>query len=121
MKLLFDQNISFRVAKKLKTNFSDCKQVRELQLENLIDREIWTFEKENDYTIVTFDADFYDFVTLFGHPPKIVWLRIGNTSTENLITVLQDHTDIIKTFVQDKNYSAIGCLEINSYRSGTNP
>jgi predicted nuclease of predicted toxin-antitoxin system len=84
-----------------------------LQLENLSDREIWNFAKEKQYTIVSFDADFYDFVTLYGHPPKIIWLRIGNTSTENLIKVLQNHTDIIKTFVQDKNYSAIGCLEIN--------
>ncbi len=113
MKLLFDQNISFRVANRLKTNFPDCSQVRELQLENLSDREIWNFAKEKQYTIVTFDADFYDFVTLYGHPPKIIWLRIGNTSTENLIKVLQNHSDIIKTFVQDKNYSAIGCLEIN--------
>ena len=113
MKLLFDQNISFRVANRLKTNFPGCRQVRELQLENLSDREIWNFAKEKQYTIVSFDADFYDFVTLYGHPPKIIWLRIGNTSTENLIKVLQNHTDIIKTFVQDKNYSAIGCLEIN--------
>lgn len=40
VKLLFDQNISFRVAIKLKHLFPDCDQVRTLQLENKSDIEI---------------------------------------------------------------------------------
>lgn len=112
MKLLFDQNISYRVVAKLKATFSECGQVRELKLENRSDREIWEFAKKEQYTIVTFDADFYDLVTLYGHPPKVVWLRIGNTKTDNLIANLQNHSDIIRAFISDKNYSDIGCLEI---------
>ena len=34
MKLLFDQNISFRIIPKLKDVFPEAKQVRELALEN---------------------------------------------------------------------------------------
>lgn len=113
MKLLFDQNISFRVANKLKPVFPECGQVRELKLEDKSDREIWNFAKKEQYTIVTFDADFYDLVTLYGHPPKIVWLRMGNTTTDNLIKVLHNHSDIIRAFVTDKNYADIGCLEID--------
>ena len=112
MKLLFDQNISFRVASKLQAHFPGCGQVRELKLENKTDREIWNFAKSENYTIVTFDADFYDLATLFGHPPKVIWLRMGNTSSEHLIAVLQSHADIIRSFVTDSNYSNIGCLEI---------
>lgn len=113
MKLLFDQNISFRVANRLKSIFPACGQVRELKLEDKSDREIWIFAKKEEYTIVTFDADFYDLVVLYGHPPKVIWLRIGNTSSDNLITVLQNHADIIKAFVTDKNHAEIGCLEID--------
>ncbi len=113
MKLLFDQNISFRVVNKLKATFPGCRQVRELNLEAKSDREIWNFANNEKYTIVTFDADFYDLVTLYGHPPKVVWLRTGNTSTDNLIKTLIFHSEIIKTFVGDKNYDDIGCLEIN--------
>lgn len=113
MKLLFDQNISFRVANRLKSVFPTCGQVRELKLEDKSDREIWNFAKKEEYTIVTFDADFYDLVVLYGHPPKVIWLRIGNTSSDNLIKVLQYHADIIKAFVTDKNYAGIGCLEID--------
>jgi predicted nuclease of predicted toxin-antitoxin system len=112
MKLLFDQTISFRIVSKLQSLFPECGQVRELNLENRTDREIWDFAKMKEYTIVTFDADFYDFVTLYGHPPKIIWLRMGNTKTENLTTVFQRHHEIIKAFIEDKNYAAIGCLEI---------
>jgi predicted nuclease of predicted toxin-antitoxin system len=113
VKLLFDQNISFRVVNKLKPVFPVCGQVRELKLEDKSDREIWNFAKKEQYTIVTFDADFYDIVTLYGHPPKIVWLRMGNTTTDNLIKVLQNHSDIIRAFVTDKNYEDLGCLEID--------
>ncbi len=113
MKLLFDQNISFRVANKLRLVFPDCGQVRELNLEDKTDREIWNFAKKEGYTIVTFDADFYDLVTLYGHPPKIVWLRISNTSSDNLIAIFQKHAELIKTFVSDHNYHDIGCLEID--------
>ena len=113
MKLLFDQNISFRVANRLRPIFPGCGQVRELNLEDKSDQEIWNFATKEEFTIVTFDADFYDLVTLYGHPPKVIWLRIGNTSTDNLIRVLQSHSEIIKAFVSDINYADIGCLEID--------
>ena len=83
MKLLFDQNISYKVAKRLKVSYPDCAQIRELGLENRSDREIWEFSKNEGFTIVSFDSDFYDLVTLYGHPPKIIWLRTGNTRTES--------------------------------------
>jgi predicted nuclease of predicted toxin-antitoxin system len=112
VKLLFDQTISFKAALRLKHTFPECGQVRELKLEDKSDREIWVFAKRQQFTIVTFDADFYDLVTLFGHPPKVIWLRIGNTSTDNLIAILQSHADTIKAFITDKTYADIGCLEI---------
>ena len=113
MKLIFDQNISFRVVNKLRSTFPESGQVRDLNLENKSDRDIWNFAKNEDYTIVTFDGDFYDLVTLYGHPPKVIWLRMGNTSSDNLIALLQKHAEIIKTFITDTNYADIGCLEID--------
>ncbi len=113
MKLLFDQNISYRVANKLKDEFPGSGQVRELHLENQSDKAIWDFAKNEQFTIVTFDADFYDMTTLLGHPPKIVWLRMGNTRSEHLIEVILHYSDIIKTFITDSNYAGIGCLEIS--------
>jgi predicted nuclease of predicted toxin-antitoxin system len=42
MNLLFDQNISFRIIKLINDVFPGARQVRELQLENSTDLDIWT-------------------------------------------------------------------------------
>lgn len=108
MKLLFDQNISFRLINKILDLFPDSKQVRELGLENSTDLEIFEFAKRNDFSIVTFDSDFCDLNTIKGYPPKIIWIRTGNTTTKNLEKILRKNFDLIKVFLSE-NY---GCLEI---------
>jgi predicted nuclease of predicted toxin-antitoxin system len=112
VKLLFDQNISFRIISKIKKNFPEAKQVRQLGIENYSDIEIWKFAKENQYTIVTFDADFFDLSNLKGHPPKIIWLRFGNTKTDFLADIINTRKSIIEDFINTPEYSEIACLEI---------
>jgi predicted nuclease of predicted toxin-antitoxin system len=111
--LLFDQNISFRIVQKIQTLFPNSKQVRELGLEGFSDDKIWKFAKENNYTIVTFDSDFFEISNLKGHPPKIIWLRTGNTTTKNIIEILQQKKEIIIDFISNPLYAEISCLEIN--------
>ncbi|WP_051584651.1 DUF5615 family PIN-like protein [Pedobacter jeongneungensis] len=88
MKLLFDQNISHRITKLLEADFSACDQIRRLKLENRSDKEIGAFDGQNGYVIVTFDDDFYEFSNLYGHPPKIIWLRFGNNTTSGIAETL---------------------------------
>lgn len=114
MKLLLDQNISFRITSKIQDLFPESKQVRDLGLENSKDSFLWNYAKENNYCIVTFDGDFYDLGLIKGSSPKVIWLRLGNTSTQNIETVLRKIYELIKTFLTDPNYNEIGCLEINN-------
>ena len=114
MKLLLDQNISFRITSKIQDLFPGSKQVRDLGLENSKDSFLWNYAKENNYCIVTFDGDFYDLGLIKGSSPKVIWLRLGNTSTQNIETVLRKNFELIKTFLTDPNYNEIGCLEINN-------
>lgn len=114
MKLLFDQNISFRITNKIQDLYPGSKQVRDLGLENSKDSFLWTYANENNYCIVTFDGDFYDLGLVKGSSPKIIWLRPGNTCTQNIENVLRKNYELIKTFLTDPNYRDIGCLEINS-------
>ena len=114
MKLLLDQNISFRITSKIQDLFPGSKQVRDLGLENSKDSFLWNYAKENNYCIVTFDGDFYDLGLIKGSSPKVIWLRLGNTTTEYIETVLRKNYDLIKTFLTDPNYIEIGCLEINN-------
>jgi len=110
MKLLFDQNISFRVLRLLPDSFSDCRHVRSVGLDDCDDVKIWQFAKQNGFTIVTFDADFFDISVLRGFPPKIVWLRMGNLTTSEIAEcVLFNYSDIV-SFIDNSDQS---CLEID--------
>ena len=101
MKLLFDQNISFKVAKKIQTLFPGSNHLSDLRLTGAKDIEIWEFSKVNGYCIVTFDFDFIDLSTLKGSPPKIILLKLGNSSTERIIDKLQMEFVIIKEFLMN--------------------
>ena len=110
MKLLFDQNISFRVLRLLSDCFADCCHVRSVGLNDCNDAKIWQYAKQNAFTVVTFDADFFDMSVLRGFPPKIVWLRTGNLTTSEIAErIILNYANII-SFVDNSEQS---CLEID--------
>ena len=110
VKLLFDQNISFRVLRLLPDCFSDSRHVRSVGLNDCDDAKIWQFAKQNGFTVVTFDADFFDISVLRGFPPKIVWLRTGNLTTPEIAEcIILNYSDIV-SFIDNSNQS---CLEID--------
>jgi len=112
MKLLFDQNISFRIIPKLLESFPGSKQIRELGLEDNSDLAIWKYARNHGFAIVTFDADFFDLSNLHGHPPKIIWLRTGNRKTGSLAELIIEKSDLIREFLNNPNYKEIACIEI---------
>lgn len=112
MKLLFDQNISRRIIKKLPYIFSECMQVNHVGLKDCDDIDIWNYARDNDYTIVTFDSDFYDLSLVNGWPPKIIWLRTGNLTTSGIAQLLKNKQEAIEDFINSKESLNIACLEI---------
>ena len=109
MNLLFDQNISFKIIKRIENFLPNSKQVKSLKLENKSDKEIWEYAKKHKYVIVTFDSDFYDFSIIWGSPPKIIWLRTNDQRTETIVSLLKNHVLTINEFIEN---SEIACLEI---------
>jgi predicted nuclease of predicted toxin-antitoxin system len=112
MRLLFDQNISFRITKKLISYFPDCKHVSDCGLSDHDDPEIWEYARDNNYAIVTFDSDFFDISLIQGYPPKIIWLRYGNLTTNELAQLLIDNNEIIDSFLNSEDQRDISCLEL---------
>lgn len=51
--------------------------------------------------IVSKDSDFHQMSLLYGHPPKTVWLRVGNAPTATTVALLQEHRATIRRFHQD--------------------
>ncbi len=102
MKILLDANISYRVVNKIKDVFPKASHLKFHTLEECDDIKIWEFAKENNYTIITNDSDFNDFLMVWGMPPKIIWLRMGNLSTKNIIKLLISKKQNILDFINNE-------------------
>jgi predicted nuclease of predicted toxin-antitoxin system len=108
MKLLFDQNLSFKLCQQLADLFPGSEQVRRLGLESADDRAIWQYAGANDFVLVSLDADFAEMAALMGAPPKVIWLHCGNQPTAAIERLIRDHFGAIATFEHDDS----ACLEI---------
>ena len=101
MKLLFDQNLSWRLPTKLGDLFPDSQHIREAGLKESDDADIWDYAKSNDFVIVSKDADFQQRSLLYGHPPKVIRLRVGNCTVQTIEDLLRRHSTAIHTFGSD--------------------
>jgi predicted nuclease of predicted toxin-antitoxin system len=109
MKLLFDQNLSFRLCKTLSDVFPSSEHVGLLGLSEADDLAVWTHARDGGFCLVSQDADFADLALLRGAPPKLIWLRCGNRPTAYMASLLRGHRSAISAFAE--NESAV-CLEI---------
>ncbi len=114
MKFLFDQNVSHRILQFLPDQFADSQTVKQVYLMNAPDKEVWDFAKRNGFIIVTQDSDFNDLNTLFGFPPKIIWIRTGNLSTKEIAEILRKYYTELQSFFHDASF---GCFEIFNVRN----
>jgi predicted nuclease of predicted toxin-antitoxin system len=77
--------------------------------QKLTDLFIWQFAKDNQYTILTFDEDFSELQNLYSYPPKIIWLRTGNVSTDIIASLLIQFKEDIDEFLANDE---LGVYEI---------
>ncbi|MGH9113753.1 MAG: DUF5615 family PIN-like protein [Acidimicrobiales bacterium] len=61
--------------------------------------------------IVSKDSDFRQLAFLYGPPPKVMWLRVGNASTATVLQVILDHVEVIEAFAVSVD-EALQCREI---------
>lgn len=59
MRLLFDQNLSFKLVRLLADVYPDSVHVRDLQLVEADDLTIWRYAAERELAIVSKDSDFH--------------------------------------------------------------
>lgn len=107
MKLLFDQNLSPRLVKSLADLFPDSNHVFFVGLDRDDDRMVRRYAEQNDYIIVTKDADYSDLSLLLGYPPKIIWIRRGNCSTTAIEQILRENFGQIEEMYADPNAAMI--------------
>ena len=110
MKILIDENISSRLIFRIQHVFPDVEHVKTLGLMTANDFSIFMYARQNVYdAVLTLDEDYYNLQLTHGMPPKIIWLRVGNCSTNALAQIILNNADTIYAFLFDTN---LECLEI---------
>ncbi len=107
MKLLFDENLSPKLPQRLATLFPHSIHVRDVGMKATIDPIVWDYAKDNNFMIVSKDADMHDLSLVFGNPPKVIWLRLGNCSTLQVENLLRRDFTAIELFYGDDNLSLL--------------
>ena len=107
MKLLLDQNLSFRLVKKMEGLFPESLHVRRIGLDQETDSTIWKYAKDHDFSILTKDDDFRDMAFINGHPPKVIWLRSGNCRVDDIEVCLRNNSILIIEFLKNSNDSVM--------------
>ena len=108
--LLLDENISHRNIPILSIAFTGIKHIKDFTATGATDADVWQIAKTHHLTIVTFDSDYEDMLNMKGFPPKIIWLRFGNSSNHTTTSTLLFHKETIINFI---NSAIFGILEIN--------
>src|ERR1041385_1748067 len=105
VKLLFDENLSPHVVQLLVDLFPQSFHVRDVGLKSSDDPIVWQYAKENGLSIVSKDSDFHQRSFVFGQPPKLIWVRLGNCSTSEVEHLLRRNFAAISRFEEDATAS----------------
>ncbi len=89
MTLWLDAHLSPRIARWVSETFGcEATPVRDLNLRESEDDQIFFAARSANAIVITKDSDFVDLLERHGRPPKIIWLTCGNTSEAALKHIL---------------------------------
>lgn len=101
MKLLFDQNLSYRLVSLLAIEYPGSVHARDVGLSTADDQRVWEYAAARGFAIVSKDTDFQPRALLYGHPPKVVWIRRGNCTSADVAMLLRSRRDELLVFEAD--------------------
>ena len=111
MKLLLDENISYRLVRVLDQVFPGTAHVTDIPgLKG--DRAIWEHAKDHGYTLVTFDTDFVQLAALRGAPPKVLLLTLRNPRHTAIASLLVLRKEQIERFAADRDVGSPAVMEL---------
>src|ERR1700724_887606 len=71
------------------------------------DPAVWACAAAQGLVIVSKDSDFQHRALLLGHPPKVVWVRLGNCSTAAVAALLRGRQSDLLAFESDPTASLL--------------
>lgn len=102
MRFLIDENLSPRLVAALNDIFPGSTHVESLQLRGCDDARVWSVARDGGYLILTEDDDFNARSILYGAPPKVVLLRVGNVATESVVAFVRERRHAVEAFAADE-------------------
>jgi predicted nuclease of predicted toxin-antitoxin system len=107
VKLLLDENVSDKIVERIADLFADSTHIKAVGLKEADDSAVWEWAKQHGFTIVSKDTDFYQRAILRSHPPKFIWLRVGNCPTSLITSLLRSRYEIIRQFIESEAESLL--------------
>ncbi len=101
MRLLFDENLSFRLVRELADVYADSVHVRDVGLLGGVDQAVWAYAAQQGLLLTSKDTDFYQRSMVLRAPLKVVWLRVGNVSTAAVAALLRQRYVTVRRFYED--------------------
>ncbi len=112
MKLLLDQNLSYKLIAELESTFPGTSHVLRLGLDQSPDTEVREYSAQHEFTLLTKNTDLVDLCVLRGAPPKVLWLRVGNCNTDLIRDVLRRNESRILTFGRDNSQVVLSLFRL---------
>jgi predicted nuclease of predicted toxin-antitoxin system len=100
--LIFDANLSATLVRSLRDVYPGSSHVSGHAGLQHNDRAIWDHALKGRYAIVSKDSDYAHFSLLYGPPPKVILLAIGNCSTIEIDRLLRRNAGVVRAFLEDE-------------------
>jgi predicted nuclease of predicted toxin-antitoxin system len=97
-RLFFDEPLSEELCTALADIFPGSLHIRLLGYGGAADAVIWELARQHECLVVSKDEDFQRLAILRGAPPKFVWIRLGNCTTDDVAQLLRRHREDITRF-----------------------
>jgi predicted nuclease of predicted toxin-antitoxin system len=102
-RLLVDEPLPEDLCALLADILPDSLPIRLLGHGGARDTVVWDLARQHGCLLVSKDEDFHRLAILHGAPPKSVWIRLGNCSTDDIAQLLRRRqTDVIRFSEDDE-------------------
>lgn len=112
MRLLLDENISWRLTAYLRPHFSQVLHVRDIGLDNSPDTSIWQYAQQHGFHLLTKDEDFVRLLFTHGFPPKIVVATNAQVPAKTLAKFLLARLPQLQEFLSEPTTAGMLVLRL---------
>lgn len=67
------------------------------------DKLVWEYARTHGFTLVSKDSDFHERSVLDGYPPKVIWIKRGNCTNQQIELILRNKAEQITGFYNDSD------------------